>query len=243
MKSGSLSVVASTPNPSTAYQKVTFTAFVTPAWTGPLQPSGTVTFFNGNTPMATVGLSAQGVGTYETSSLPAGKHSITAAYNGDGNFETSVSPPREQVVYFLVPHSTLSTTPNPAKVDQSVTLQSKAYYPPDGTFPPPTGTVTFLDGDVVLGTVPLSGDTASLITSKLKPGAHTLTARYDGNEYYAASTSTPVTQTIRRITLFAVGGDRRFHAVRRRLQGSDQRRRRRPHGRRLLRRRHGCRPR
>jgi len=54
-------------------------------------PSGTVTFQDGSTTLGTGTLNGSGVATYATSSLAAGQHSMTAAYNGDSNNAASTS--------------------------------------------------------------------------------------------------------------------------------------------------------
>jgi len=84
-------------NPSLTGQQVTFTATVTKSG-GPGTPTGTVTFFDGSTPLATVPVNGSGVATFSTSSLGVGAHSITATYNGDANFATSTSAPVVQNV-------------------------------------------------------------------------------------------------------------------------------------------------
>jgi hypothetical protein len=76
--------VSSSANPAPAGQSVTFTATVS----GPT-PTGSVTFSDGNTTLGTRGLGANGTAAFATSSLTAGSHTITAAYSGDGNFNTS----------------------------------------------------------------------------------------------------------------------------------------------------------
>jgi hypothetical protein len=80
--------------------------------------------------------------------------------------------------------TTVSAAPNPAPFGQAVTLT--ATVTGQGT---PAGTVTFRDGDAVLGTAPLRGGQASLTVRGLRPGAHALTAAYDGNAEFQASTS------------------------------------------------------
>ncbi|HTA44798.1 MAG TPA: Ig-like domain-containing protein [Bryobacteraceae bacterium] len=57
------------------------------------------------------------------------------------------------------------------------------------------GTVTFNDGANTLGTATLSGGSAVLVAT-LAVGAHTLTAVYQGDDNFAASTSAAVTQVI-----------------------------------------------
>ena len=97
--------VASSVNPSTFMQLVTFTATVTPAFTG--TPTGTVTFFNNGSPIGTGTLSQPVCGipscpdqaTFNTSSLPdVGADNITAVYGGDSNFITSTSSAITQIV-------------------------------------------------------------------------------------------------------------------------------------------------
>ncbi|MEN6369305.1 MAG: Ig-like domain repeat protein [Thermotogota bacterium] len=59
-----------------------------------------------------------------------------------------------------------------------------------------TGSVTFYDGASSLGSETLSGGVATLQTSALAAGDHSLTAKYNGDTTYDSSTSDPVTQTV-----------------------------------------------
>ena len=100
--------VASSLNPSTIGQSVTFTAQVTGS--GPA-PTGTVVFRDGAATLATAAL-AGGTATFATSSLTVGSHSITAAYSGDASNVSSTSavlvqtvnptppPPQPQTLFF-----------------------------------------------------------------------------------------------------------------------------------------------
>jgi hypothetical protein len=55
----------------------------------------------------------------------------------------------------------------------------------------PTGTVTFQDGNVVLGTVAVgAGGTATFTTSFAAAGGHAITAAYNGDSNFAASAQT-----------------------------------------------------
>ena len=58
-----------------------------------------------------------------------------------------------------------------------------------------TGTVTFLDGSVTLGTGTLSGGVATYIVPSITGGAHSYTAVYGGSALYGASTSAAVSVT------------------------------------------------
>jgi hypothetical protein len=59
----------------------------------------------------------------------------------------------------------------------------------------PTGSVTFTDGTTKLGTVTLSGGTASYSTAKLTTSAHSITATYNGTGSFVSSSSI-LTQTV-----------------------------------------------
>jgi hypothetical protein len=59
-----------------------------------------------------------------------------------------------------------------------------------------TGTVTFKDDTTVLGTGTLSGGVAIFSTTMLASGVHTITAEYDGDTNFAASTSMALSQTV-----------------------------------------------
>jgi subtilisin family serine protease len=69
----------------------------------------------------------------------------------------------------------------------------------------PGGTVTFKDGPATIGSAPLSGDViinsggggkATLITSALGGGTHSITAVYSGDGTYDGSTSAPLSQVV-----------------------------------------------
>jgi hypothetical protein len=61
------------------------------------------------------------------------------------------------------------------------------------TSPAPTGTVSFLNGKVSLGTGTLnSSGIATLATGSLPVGTDSITASYGGDSHYAATVSSPV---------------------------------------------------
>jgi hypothetical protein len=78
--------LVSSANPSSFGQSVTFTASVTPEFSG--TPSGTVTFMDGATTLKTVTLSG-GTAKFTTSTLASGTHNIKATYNGNTQFTAS----------------------------------------------------------------------------------------------------------------------------------------------------------
>ncbi|MDF3294442.1 Ig-like domain-containing protein, partial [Streptomyces sp. RB6PN23] len=90
-KANSNTALTSAPDPSVFGQSKTLTATVTAAAPGAGTPTGTVSFFDGATLLGTSTLSG-GMATFSTTTLAIGTHSLTAVYNGSGNFNTSTSP-------------------------------------------------------------------------------------------------------------------------------------------------------
>jgi len=84
----------------------------------------------------------------------------------------------------------VSSNANPSTSGQNVTFT--ATVSPSAA----TGTVQFFDGATSLGTVPLGGGKATLSTSALSVGPHSITARYSGDTNYTGSTSSVLTQTV-----------------------------------------------
>jgi hypothetical protein len=85
-KATTTTTLTSSLNPSNYGQAVTFTATVTPQFSGAVKAP--VTFYDGTTVLKTVGPSG-GVAKYKTSTLTSGSHSITATFNGGTNFLAS----------------------------------------------------------------------------------------------------------------------------------------------------------
>ena len=82
--------LTTSPNPSSVGQPTILTATITAVSPGSGSPTGTVEFFNGTTSLGTATISG-GVATLTTSALPLGTSSLTARYQGDGNFTASTS--------------------------------------------------------------------------------------------------------------------------------------------------------
>jgi hypothetical protein len=187
--------LTSNVNPSQSGQSVTFTATVA---AGSGMPTGTVTFKGGTSTLGTAALNASGVATFTTSSLAAGSHSISAAYGGDANFAPSTSTALTQTVNAPALSATttsLASSVNPSAYGQAVTLTATVSASAgSGT---PTGSVTFRDGQTVLGSVALDGSgRAQFTTSALAAGSHSMTASYGGDATFSPSTSVTLTQTV-----------------------------------------------
>jgi hypothetical protein len=188
--------LASSVNPSAYGQTVSFTATVTPNPPGAGTPTGTVTFKDGSTVLATATLNSSAVATFTTSALGAATHSITAVYNGNTYFGVSTSAALTQTVNQASTTTRLISSLNPSVRGQAVTFTAMvaAVAPGGGT---PSGTVIFKDGNTTLGTGTLNDyGTATFTTSMLSVGNHSITAVYGGNANDKASTSTKLTQKV-----------------------------------------------
>jgi hypothetical protein len=186
------SAVASSVNPSSLGQSVTFTATVT-STTG--TPTGTVSFLDGSSVLATATLDNTGAASFSTSGLALGGQSIIVSYGGDNTYAPGSSGILTQVVNQDGTNTSLTTSLNPSVVGQSVTFTAtvSGNYAGSGT---PGGTVTFLDGNTTLGTGSLSGGVATLSIPTLIVGSHAITALYAGDTNHTGSTSNAISQTV-----------------------------------------------
>ncbi len=193
-QSSSTTTLTSSANPSSTGQNVTFTAKVSPVAPGGGIPTGSVTFSNGTTQLAVVPLQA-GSASYSTSALTLGTYSISAVYTGDTNFIGGSSNTLVQNVNTDGSVTSLDSSANPSVIGQTVTFTAtvSAAIAGSGT---PTGSVSFFDGTNNLGTVALNGDVATLSTSHLTRGGHTISAVYSGDSGFGTSTSAPVQQNV-----------------------------------------------
>ena len=116
-------------------------------------------------------MDGQEVATFTTSSLAQGSHSVTAAYSGDTSFDASTSDSLSQQINAETT-TTLTGSPNPATVGDSVTFTAVVATTGSGT---PGGTVTFtIDGqaqDPVDLAIVDGEDLATFTTSSLAQAA------------------------------------------------------------------------
>src|SRR5262249_18526255 len=142
-------------------------------------------------------LDANGNATLSLSTLALGGHNITAVYVGAGNYSPSMSAPLAEQVNQATTSTTLSSSVNPAFVGQSVIFTAMVSSA-NGT---PTGVVTFMDGNTVIGTgnVDATGK-ATLTISSLALGSHSITAVYGGDAKFAGSTSAALAEQVQLAT-------------------------------------------
>ncbi|MGA8763291.1 MAG: FG-GAP-like repeat-containing protein [Candidatus Sulfotelmatobacter sp.] len=181
--------LTSSRNPSAFGQPVAFTATIAPQYGG--QASGSITFKDGAKTLGSATVSGN-IARLAANGLAIGSHFITAVYSGDVNFSGSTSKQLCQVVGKAASTTTLTSSQNPSQFGQPVTFTATVKPQFSGT---PTGTMVFKDGTKTLKSVPLNGGTASLTTSTLASGTHSITATYSGNSEFTAS-SAALTQTV-----------------------------------------------
>jgi len=170
--------VTSDINPSTCGQTVKLIAQVSP-----VGATNRVFFYDGGNLIGSGAVNAlTGVATLNVGNFQVGKHDITVTYQGDNKYEPSASASvYSQVVNAISTSVSLSSDANPSKEGGQVTFT--ATLTPSGV----TGTIEFFDGATSLGSAPISGDQATLSTTSLSAGSHSISAQYAGDGCYDAS--------------------------------------------------------
>jgi hypothetical protein len=159
--------------PVTVGTSVTLTATVSPA-----SATGSVQFEDGGSPLGSPITVSGGTATLNTLALAAGTHSLTAVFTGSA---ANITGSASNAVSYQVntapatPTSTaLSVTPS-GSVAQYTAVTLNATVAPASA----TGTIQFTDGGSNFGTpVPVSGGSATLVTSTLSVGSHSFTAKF-----------------------------------------------------------------
>ena len=190
-----IAAVAASPSMVGVLQPVKLTASLAVVAPGAGVPTGTVTFFDGATPIGSAPLSGA-FATLSVNGIAPGTHSFRAMYGGDGNFAASTSDPAVVTVKPLT-ESTFTfafAPPTPTAAGQRVTFAAAVLTLGGG--PAPTGSVAFFDSSTLLGTAPLSGGLATLSVTPLVAGPRFIFAIYLGNATLAPSVSSPAVHNV-----------------------------------------------
>lgn len=186
-------LLSSSPNPSLVGESVVLTATVT-STAG--TPTGSVTFSNGSMPIGTVSL-LSGIATFTTTFPASGTYTMSAAYSGAEDLQSSTSSPLSQTVNAAHTAVALTSSSNPSVVGQAMTFTATVSVVAPGSGVP-TGVVTFRDGTTILGTGTLASGVATFNTPSLTIGSHEITATYEGDTNFVASTSDALSHTVER---------------------------------------------
>ncbi|MDR6395332.1 Ig-like domain-containing protein [Herbaspirillum seropedicae] len=152
-------------------------------------PSGSVTFKEGSTMPGVVNVTV-GIAMLTTSALSIGTHSLSVEYGGDSINTLAPSSVATVINMQVTPALVQSTSATSITYGGVVTLSTTV-----------TGGTSARDGGLpgrqhLLGTVSVSGGLAALAISTLATGTHTISARYSGDTYNAATTSSVLTITV-----------------------------------------------
>ena len=194
-------VLATSATAINSGQSVTFTTTVSPQ-SGSNVPTGTVTFLDGTTGLGTAQLNASGVATFTTTTLASGTQSITASYGGDSKDNSSVSNAVSVVVTQTAVATTTMLTASATQITigQSVAFTAKVV--PQSGKGVPTGSIKFFNGTTSLGRVSLhAGGAATLSTTALAAGTHSITASYFGQGEDSSSVSNAVSVVVTQSTV------------------------------------------
>ena len=193
----STTTLSSSINPASFGQTVNLTATIHPADGGPATgsvifraPTGIIAIAIGTVPVG-----ANGKAVLSTHSLQPGAHQIVAVYQGDSNVMSSMSSVLTEKVSQVSTQTDLTSSPNPSTHNHAVAFTATVKPAFAGTV---TGTVSFKDGNTIVGQASVNGATgkAQLSTSALTVGTHSISAVYNGNSTDKASTSTVLHQVV-----------------------------------------------
>ena len=182
-----MTTLAPSPAASTSGQSVALTATVSPT-SGTANPDGSVSFILNGTPLGTSVVStSNGISsaTMLLTTLPLGSDSVTASYSGSPDFlassssgAASVTVSKASTTLGLLAAADTSTAGEPTTLTATV-------FPATGSGE--TGTVTFFENGVRIGTSPVTNGQATLPVFDALGADSALTADYSGDPNFAGS--------------------------------------------------------
>jgi hypothetical protein len=193
--------ITASANPATYASPLNLSATVTSKG-GPA--TGPVTFTDAGSNIGSAQLNAGGVASLTLSMLAPGTHTLVANYAGDGKANASVSTPLTLVVKQTTTLA-VSSSSNPMLTLSEVTLTASIK---NAGAAEATGTVSFTDGGLGIGTAELdTSGHATLTLSKMSAGSHEIVASYPGDGSNFASFSGGFSETVQlRPTVTTVTG-------------------------------------
>ena len=123
----------------------------------------------------------------EAATLNVGVYTFRISYHGGDGNDVVLTTAGES-------STTLAQSKATTEFGEPFTLTATVTSP----FGVPTGSVTFFDGSVSLGSVVLNSGAAAMTLSRLTPGTHTFTAVYDGEGQFLGSASAPLSHDVKK---------------------------------------------
>jgi len=168
--------LSSSLNPATNASTFTLHAVVTSA-AG--TTSGTVQFFDGAAMIGSAVLDNTGSASMSISNPAVGSHSVSSSFTGSSNLTSSASTAVSEAIVDSHSQVSLVSSTNPQTSAQPVVFN--AIVTPALSGQPVSGTITFRDGAQILASVPVSNGGASLSTTQLAVGTHSIVAVYQAS--------------------------------------------------------------
>jgi subtilase family serine protease len=177
-------------------------------------PTGTITFYNGTTPLVAYPVSSEGTADFTGDTLPLGTYEISAAYSGDASYKPSTSETYEiQVVQDTTTAQFLNDRSASYNDDgsigfvtgQNITMMAIIGAGSGGYASLPTGNVTFQLGSNPPVTVALATEflpnygnyaVAPVTFNNLAAGTQTLTMTYGGDVNFTGTTATQAIEVV-----------------------------------------------
>jgi hypothetical protein len=152
-------------------------------------PYGGITFFDGSTPLGTMALDDTGSATYSTASLVSGTHELSASYEAIDPFAPSTSSNVPVTVKFVSGQgsSVLISSSNANSVGPGIQLVVSV----NVVSGHPTGTITLLEDNQVVGLTPVSATTGqtSFSIAINDSSVHRVYASYSGDSVFVPNAS------------------------------------------------------
>ena len=174
--------LSSNSNPGLTLSSLSFTVTILNA--GAATATGTVDFTEGGTAVGTAALNGAGHATLTLPAMSAGRHAIVASYAGDGANFAGTSAAYNETVQLQVTSTTVTGSATDPENPQQITLIAVVEGQGSVT---PSGTVTFSNGNVVLGQAPVGTTGVATLTVDFAQPTQLVTVSYRGDVNYAAS--------------------------------------------------------
>ena len=196
--------LTSSANPANVLQPITLTAAVSTNTTTPA--TGTITFYDGNTPLGSAPLDTTGHTTFVASLPTAGNHSLHAVYSGDQTYATSTSNNISETINANSTFTTLSITPTQSQAFEFFTVTvgvSSTTKVPFSTqsCTAPACTITLNISGLPTNqnstvTAPILANGTATFRYALAAGTYRFSATFNGSPAFASSTSGTLSETV-----------------------------------------------